>query len=103
MFPANVCEAEVWWLSLLHHFIDQSLITDFSQVQILLTACWRLAMVRMIPAGKKAKRLSLVNHTTKAIHHHHHHHHHHPHHIEISQVIYFESIESIEEHWSLMG
>ena len=96
MFPANVCEAEVWWLSLLHNFIHQSLNTDFLQVQILLTACRRLAMVRMIPAGNKAKRLSSVNHTTKTIHHH-------PHHIEISQLIYFESIESIEEHWSLMG
>ena len=29
-----------------------------------------------VPAGNKAKRLSLVNHTTKAVHHHHHHHHH---------------------------
>ena len=28
----------------------------------------------MIPAGNKAKHLSLVNHTTKAIHHYHHHH-----------------------------
>ena len=27
----------------------------------------------MVPAGNKAKRLSSVNHTTKAIHHHHHH------------------------------
>ena len=26
----------------------------------------------MVPAGKKAKHLSLVNHTTKTIHHHHH-------------------------------
>ena len=26
----------------------------------------------MVPAGNKAKRLSSVNHTTKAIHHHHH-------------------------------
>ena len=26
----------------------------------------------MVPAGNKAKRLSLVNHTTKTIHHHHH-------------------------------
>ena len=25
----------------------------------------------MVPAGKKAKRLSSVNHTTKTIHHHH--------------------------------
>ena len=34
----------------------------------------------MVPAGNKAKCLSLVNHTTKAIHHYHHHHHHHHHH-----------------------
>ena len=31
----------------------------------------------MVPAGNKAKRLSLFNHFTKTIHHHHHHHHHH--------------------------
>ena len=31
----------------------------------------------MVPAGNKAKRLPLVNHTTKTIHHHHNHHHHH--------------------------
>ena len=31
----------------------------------------------MVPAGNKAKRLSLVNQTTKTIHYHHHHHHHH--------------------------
>ena len=29
----------------------------------------------MVPAGNKAKRLLLVNHTTITIHHHHHHHH----------------------------
>ena len=36
----------------------------------------------MVPAVNKAKRLSLVNHTTKAIYHHHqlHHHYHHHHH-----------------------
>ena len=27
----------------------------------------------MVPAGNKANRLSLVNHTTKTIHHHHKH------------------------------
>ena len=32
--------------------------------------------VTMVPAEKKAKDLSSVNHTTKTIHHHHHHHHH---------------------------
>ena len=37
--------------------------------------------LRVVPAGNKAKRLSLVNHTTKTIHDHHHHHHHHYHHI----------------------
>ena len=31
----------------------------------------------MVLAGNMAKRLSSVNHATKAIHHHHHHHHHH--------------------------
>ena len=30
----------------------------------------------MVPAGNNAKRLSLVNQTTKTTHHHHHHHHH---------------------------
>ena len=30
----------------------------------------------MVPAGNKAKRLPLVNHTTKRFHHHHHYHHH---------------------------
>ena len=29
----------------------------------------------MVPSGNKTKRLSSVNHTTKAIHHHHHHYH----------------------------
>ena len=47
---------------------------------------WRLRRVRdsrrwgfltMVSAGKKAKRLSSVNYTTKTIHHHYHHHHHH--------------------------
>ena len=31
----------------------------------------------MVPCGSKAKRLLLVNPTTKTIHHHHHHYHHH--------------------------
>ena len=34
----------------------------------------------IVPAGNKAKRFSLVYHTTRTIHHHHHHHHHHNHH-----------------------
>ena len=33
----------------------------------------------MLLAGKKTKRFSSVNHTTKTIHHHHHHHHHYHH------------------------
>ena len=32
--------------------------------------------IRNLPTGNNAKRLSSVNHTTKAIHHHYHHHHH---------------------------
>ena len=41
----------------------------------------------VVPAGNKAKRLSSVNHTTKAIHHHHHHHHHHHYHHCIHKVM----------------
>ena len=41
----------------------------------------------MVLAGNKAKRLSLDNHTTKAIHHHYHHHHHHHHHKMITLCI----------------
>ena len=41
----------------------------------------------MVPARNKAKRLSLVNHTTKTIYHHHHHHHHH-HHILIALLVF---------------
>ena len=47
-----------------------------AQVQILLTACWRFAMVRTFnnrPIGNEASRPSLVNHSGKTIHHHHHH------------------------------
>ena len=32
----------------------------------------RWGSLTTVPAGNKAKRLSLVNHTTKAVHHHHH-------------------------------
>ena len=50
-----------------------SLGSGSAQVQTLLAACRRFAMVRsltMVPAGIKAKRLSSVSHTTKTIHHH---------------------------------
>ena len=33
----------------------------------------RWGSLTTVPVGNKAKRLSLVNHTTKAVHHHHHH------------------------------
>ena len=36
---------------------------------------WQGSLTK-VPVGNKAKRLSSVNHTTKAIHHHHHHDHH---------------------------
>ena len=61
------------WLSLLHSFIQLSLNSGSAQVQTLLAACPRFAMVRISDNGNKAKRLSSVNHTTKTIHHHHHH------------------------------
>ena len=39
---------------------------------------WRWwVSLTMVPAENMAKRVSPVDHTTKAIHHHHHHHHHH--------------------------
>ena len=47
------------------------------------TCLWRVRDSRwwgsltVVPAGKKAKCLSLVNHTTKLMLYHHHHHHHH--------------------------
>ena len=37
----------VWWLSLLQNFIQQSLNSGSAQVQILVTACQRSAMVRI--------------------------------------------------------
>ena len=40
----------------------------------------------MVPAGNKAKRLSLINHTTKTNHHHYHHHDHHHHHHQQSYI-----------------
>ena len=39
------------------------------------------------PRWNKAKRLSSVNHTPKAIYHHHHYHHHHHHHILLTDQI----------------
>ena len=39
------------WLSLLHNFIQLSLNSDSAQVQTLLTACWRFAMVRISDNG----------------------------------------------------
>ena len=56
-----------------HGFIQLRLNSDSAQVQTLLAACPRFAMVRISDNGNKAKRLSSVNHTTKTIHHHHHH------------------------------
>ena len=54
---------------------QQSLNSDSAQVQILLAACHRFAMVSltMVPAGNNVKRLSSANYTTKTIHHYHHH------------------------------
>ena len=60
LFYGNV----MYWLSLLHNFIQQSLNSGSVQVQILFAACWRFTMVRISD--------KLVNHTTKTIHHHHH-------------------------------
>ena len=80
-------------LSLLHNFIQLSLNSGSAQVQILLAACRRFAMVRISDNGlgwkKKAKRLSSVNLTTKTIHHHHHRHHHHHHKSTVSMLIGF--------------
>ena len=45
----------------------------------------------MVKEGNKARCLSSVNHTTKAIHHHHHHHHHHHYN---HRCIYFQNNES---------
>ena len=74
------CVAMVKWLPLLHNFIQLNLKLDSGQVQILLAACWRFAMMRISgndPDENKAKRLSSVNDTTKIIHRHYHHRHHH--------------------------
>ena len=52
----------VKWLSVLYNFIQQSLISGFAQIQNLLAACWRFAIVRIFDNGpgwkKKVKLLS---------------------------------------------
>ena len=73
----NVMTNVAPWCSGYHYYT-----TSFTkaQVQILLAASRRFAMVKISdndPGWHKAKRLSSVNHTTKTIHHYHHHHHHH--------------------------
>ena len=66
-----------------YHYCTASSNKDWTQVLRRFKSClgcvrdsrwW--GSLRMVIAGYKAKRLSLVNHTTKTIHHHHHHHHH---------------------------
>ena len=51
----GLCGAVVYWLSLLHNFILQSLNSGSAQVQILLTVCWRFAMVRISDNGPSWK------------------------------------------------
>ena len=46
-----VCGAAVYWLSLLHNFLQQSLNSDSAHVQTLLVACRRFAMVRISDNG----------------------------------------------------
>ena len=60
------------WLSLLHNFIPLSFNSGPVQVQILLAACHRFAMVRISDNGCGWKRLLSVKHSTKIIHHHYH-------------------------------
>ena len=43
--------ALVYWLSLLHNFIQQRLNSGSAQVLILLGTCWRFAMVRISGNG----------------------------------------------------
>ena len=62
------CGEVVWCLSLLQYFIQRSLRSSSAQVHILLVACRRLARVRITnndPSWKKAKHISLVNHSTQ--------------------------------------
>ena len=44
-------DAMVWWLSLLHNFIQLSLNSGSAQVQTLLTACQRFVMVMISDTG----------------------------------------------------
>ena len=78
------CELEssgavVFWLSLMHSFIPQSLNSYFAQVS-LSKICegenlWERSRLEII-----CKHLSSINHPTKRIPHHQHHHRHHHHH-----------------------
>ena len=51
----NVRGAVASWLSLLQIFIQQSLTSDSAQIQILLAARWRFAMVRISGNGPDSK------------------------------------------------
>ena len=70
-----------------YHYCTTSFTKAWTQVLRRLKSCSqhvgdsrRWGSLTMVPAGNKTKRLSSVNHTTKAINHHHHHHHHYHHH-----------------------
>ena len=47
----HTCGDMVYWLSLLHNFIQQSLNSGSAQVQILLVVCQRFAVVRISNSG----------------------------------------------------
>ena len=51
----NTCGAVVYRVILLHNFIQISLNSGPVKVQILLTACWRFAMVRISDNGTGCK------------------------------------------------
>ena len=71
--PKHNCGTVVYRLSLLYNFIYQNLDSGSAEVQLLLEACQRFAMVRIFDnglTGNKDKYLSLANHTTKTINHH---------------------------------
>ena len=60
-------------LSLRHNFIQQTLNSGFAQIQILLAACQRLAMMRMSDRSPLKLRLNFFRRLTipkKTIHHH---------------------------------
>ena len=62
------------WLSLRYNFIQQSLHSGSTQVQICSRCVGDLQQggsLTMVPAGNKAKCLRPVNHNTKRIRHHH--------------------------------